>query len=121
MWSNTRIMHHPLTAWLREPLEGKTSLSRVFWWYTIVASLVYGGFEFLLDPGNLFVMRLYTIGGLVLSVYAAVATYRCAGNCRSKVVTRLAQISAIGSLVLLPIITYLELTGALDVALSGLM
>jgi hypothetical protein len=36
-------------------------------------------------------------------------------------VTRLAQISAIGSLVLLPVITYLEFTGALDAALSGVM
>jgi hypothetical protein len=36
-------------------------------------------------------------------------------------VMRLAQISAIGSLVLLPVITYLEFTGALDVALSGLI
>ena len=108
-------------ALVTDPLEGKTSLSRVFWWYTVVASLVYGGLEFFLDPGNVIVMRLYTLGGFVLSVYAAVATYRCAGNCRSRIVTRLAQISAIGSLVLLPVITYLEFTGALDAALSGVM
>ena len=108
-------------AVLADPLEGKTSLSRVFWWYTVAASLVYGGLEFFLDPGNVVVMRLYSIGGFIISVYAAVATYRCAANCRSKVVTRLAQISAIGSLVLLPVITYLEFTGALDLALSGVM
>ena len=108
-------------ALVTDPLEGKTSLSRVFWWYSVMASLVYGGLEFFLDPGNVIVMRLYTLGGFVLSVYAAVATYRCAGNCRSRIVTRLAQISAIGSLVLLPIITYLEFTGALDAALSGVM
>jgi hypothetical protein len=108
-------------ALVTDPLEGKTSLSRVFWWYTVVASLVYGGLEFFLDPGNVIVMRLYTLGGFILSVYAAVATYRCAGNCRSRIVTRLAQISAIGSLVLLPVITYLEFTGALDAALSGVM
>jgi len=106
---------------LTDPLEGKTSLSRVFWWYTVVASLVYGALEFFLDPANIVVMRLYTIGGFILSVYAAVATYRCAGNCGSKVVMRLAQVSAIGSLVLLPIITYMEFTGALDLALSGVM
>ena len=109
------------SALVMDPLEGKTSLSRVFWWYSVMASLVYGGLEFFLDPGNVIVMRLYTLGGFVLSVYAAVATYRCAGNCRSRIVTRLAQISAIGSLVLLPIITYLEFTGALDAALSGVM
>jgi len=106
---------------LTDPLEGKTSLSRVFWVYTVIASLVYGALEFFLDPGNVLVMRLYSVGGFALSVYAAVATYRCAGNCRSKFVTRLAQISAIGSLVLLPVITYLEFTGALDAALTGLL
>jgi hypothetical protein len=108
-------------AVVTDPLEGKTLLSSVFWRYTIMASLVYGCLEFFLDPGNALVMRLYSLGGFALSVYAAVATYRCAGNCRSKIVTRLAQISAIGSLVLLPIITYLEFTGALDAALTGLM
>jgi hypothetical protein len=108
-------------AIVTHPLEGRTSLSRVFWWYTVVVSLVYGGLEFFLDPGNVLVMHLYTLGGFVLSVYAAVATYRCAGNCRSRLVTRLAQISAIGSLLLLPVITYLEFTGALDVALRGVM
>jgi hypothetical protein len=110
-----------LSALIKDPLRGKTSLSRVFWWYTVTASLVYGGLEFLLDPGNVFVMRLYSIGGFIISVYAAVATYRCAGNCRSKAVMRMAQVSAIGSLVLLPIITYLEFTGALDLALTGVM
>jgi hypothetical protein len=110
-----------LSTLIKDPLAGKTSLSRVFWWYTVVASLVYGSLEFFLDPGNVWVMRFYSIGGFLLSVYAAVATYRCAANCRSRMVMRLAQISAIGSLVLLPIITYLEFTGALDVALSGVM
>jgi accessory gene regulator protein AgrB len=108
-------------ALLTEPLEGKTSLNRVFWLYGVVGSLLYGALEFFLDAGNALVMRLYIIGGLILSVYVAVATYRCAGNCRSKVWTRMAQASAILSLLLLPLIAYLELSGALDLAMNGLL
>jgi len=93
----------------------------VFWWYGVVGSLLYGALEFFLDAGNALVMRTYIIGGLIISVYVAVATYRCAGNCRSKVWTRMAQASAILSLVLLPLIAYLELTGALDRAMNDLL
>jgi len=114
-------MRHRWTALIKDPLEGKTSLSRVFWWYGVMASLAYGALEFFLDPGNAVVMRFYTIGGFILSVYAAVATYRCAANCRSKVLMRMAQVSAVLSLVLLPVFAYLELSGALDLAMSGLL
>jgi len=109
-------------GFLSDPLKGKTSLSRVVWWYGLVGSLAYGALELFLDSGNVLVMRLYIVGGLVISVYTAVATYRCAGNCRSKVWTRMAQISAILSLLLLPLIAYLELSGALDLSsLSGVL
>jgi hypothetical protein len=100
-------------AFLKEPLQGKTSLSRVFWLYGIVGSLLYGAIELFLDPGNAAVMRLYIIGGLILSVYVTVATYRCAVNCRSLWLARVVRVSAVISLLLLPVITYLDLTGAL--------
>jgi hypothetical protein len=105
-----------LGAFLTEPLQGKTSLSRVFWLYGVLGSLLYGALELLLDPGNAAVMRVYIIGGLILSVYVTVATYRCAGNCRSPVLARIVRVSAVISLLLLPVITYLDLTGALTVA-----
>jgi len=108
-------------AILTEPLEGKTSLDRVFWAYGVVGSLLYGALEFFIDSGDPLLMRAYIIGGLLFGVYVAVATYRCAGNCRSKVWTRMAQASAILSLVLLPLIAYLELSGALDIAMSSLL
>jgi hypothetical protein len=102
-----------LSAFLKEPLQGKTSLSRVIWLYGVLVSLLYGAIEFFLDPGNVIVMRLYVIGGLILSVYVTVATYRCAGNCRSPTLARVVRVSAVITLLLLPVITYLDLTGAL--------
>jgi len=106
---------------LSQPLEGKTTLRRVVWWYGVVGSLGYGALEFFLDPANAIVMRGYIIGGLVISVYTAIATYRCAGNCRSKVWTRMAQVSAILSLLVLPLLAYLELTGAFDLSMNGML
>jgi hypothetical protein len=58
--------------------------------------------------------------GLLYSLYVTVATYRCASNCRSRFVARLARISAVISLVALPVFAYLYYSGAIDVALVTL-
>lgn len=108
-----------LGAFLKDPLLGKTSLARVFWLYGVLGSLLYGAIELFLDPGNEFIMRVYVIGGLIFSVYVTVATYQCAANCKSPFVARLARISAVITLLLLPVLTYLELTGALTLAALG--
>jgi hypothetical protein len=105
-----------IAQFVKQPLEGKTSLSRVFWLYGVFGSLLYGSLEFFLDPENQFVMRIYTIVGLIITVYVIVATYRCANNTKSPWVARAARVSAIISLLLLPVLTYLELTGAVTVA-----
>jgi hypothetical protein len=105
-----------VNSFLREPLEGKTSLSRVFWLYGIMGSLLYGALEFFLNPENQFLMRVYTILGLFFMLYVTVATYRCAKNCRSAFVARMAQVSAIISLLLLPVLGYIELTGTLTMS-----
>jgi hypothetical protein len=105
-----------ITQFVKEPLEGKTSLSRVFWLYGIFGSFLYGCLEFFLNPENQFVMRVYTIGGLIFTVYVIVGTYRCANNCKTPWVARAARVSAIISLLLLPVLTYLELSGAVTVA-----
>jgi hypothetical protein len=57
---------------------------------------------------------------LLFSVYVTVATYQCASNCRSKLLTRLARISAVASLVLLPVLAYLYFSGAIGAALATL-
>jgi hypothetical protein len=100
-------------TFLTDPLQGKTSLGRVFWLYGVAGSLLYGAVELFLDPGNVAAMRAYMIGGLLINVYVAVATFRCAGNCPSKFWARMAQISAVLSLLVLPVIAYLDFTGAL--------
>jgi quinol-cytochrome oxidoreductase complex cytochrome b subunit len=105
-----------ITQFVKEPLEGKTSLSRVIWLYGLVGSLLYGSLELFLDPENQFVMRVYTIVGLIFTVYCIVGTYRCAKNTKSPWAARSARIGAIILLVLLPVLTYLELTGAVTIA-----
>ena len=105
-----------ITQFVKEPLEGKTSLSRVIWLYGVVGSLLYGSLELFLNPENQFVMRVYTIVGLLFTVYCIVGTYRCAKNTKSPWVARSARIGAIIVLLLLPVLTYLELTGAVTIA-----
>jgi quinol-cytochrome oxidoreductase complex cytochrome b subunit len=105
-----------ITEFVKQPLEGKTSLSRVIWLYGLVGSLVYGSLELFLNPENQFVMRVYTIVGLIFTVYCIVGTYRCAKNTKSPWVARSARIGAIILLLLLPVLTYLELTGAVTIA-----
>lgn len=107
-------------AYLQEPLEGKTSLARVFWLYGVAGSLLYGALELFLDSGNETLMRLYVAGGLLWSAYVTVATYRCAGNCGSKAVAGFTRAAAVLSLLALPLIGYLEFTGALDAYLTTL-
>jgi hypothetical protein len=108
-----------ISEFLKEPMQGKTSLSRVVWLYSILGSLLFGAFELFLDPENQFVMRIYTFLGLFFGVYISVAVYRCAKNCKSPTVARVARVCAVISLVLVPVLTYLELTGALS--LTSLM
>jgi hypothetical protein len=102
------------------PLQGKLSVSRVFWLYGIVGSLVYGLLEFLIDPGNVVLMRLYSIGGMLYTVYVIVATHRSAVNCKSQRMASFVRISCVASLLILPLIAYLELTGALSLDMAGL-
>jgi hypothetical protein len=105
---------------IRDPLQGKTSLAKVFWVYGLLGSVLVSALGVLIDSGNTFAARVYILFGLLFSVYVTVATYRCAGNCQSKNLARFVRISAILSLVILPVFAYLEFTGALDLALISL-
>jgi len=108
-----------LGSLLRDPLEGKTSLAKVVWVYGLLGSLLYGALELFLDPTNELEMRVYSVGGLLLTAYVSVATYRCAGNSSSKFWGRMARVSAVASMVLLPLLAYLEFSGVLSLALMG--
>ena len=107
-------------SFLKEPLQGKTSLSRVFWLYGVLGSVLYSALELFLIAGNEAVMRAYVIGGLLLSLYVTVATYRCAMNCGSAFLGRFVRISALISLLLLPVIAYLSLAGIVTLDVPGL-
>jgi hypothetical protein len=107
-----------LRAFLLEPLQGKTSLTKVFWLYGVLGSVLLSAFGLALDPGSRFVIWGYGVIGLLFSVYVTVATYRCAGNCRSKILAGFVRFSAVVSLILLPVFAYLEFTGAIDQFLS---
>jgi hypothetical protein len=107
-------------AFLTEPLQGKTSLSKVFWLYGVLGSLLVSVIGLTVDSGNESAMRVYIVFGVLFSTYVTVATYRCAGNCQSKSLARFVRVSAVISLLLLPVFAYLEFTGALDLALSSL-
>jgi hypothetical protein len=113
-------MRAVLAAFLKEPLQGKTSLSKVFWLYGVLGSVLVSAIGLAVDPGNEFATRVYTAFGLLFSVYVSVATYRCASNCQSKSLAQLARISAVLSLVALPLFAYLYFSGAIDVALATL-
>jgi hypothetical protein len=103
-----------LREFLTEPLQGKTSPSRVFWLYGGLGSVLLSALGLFLDPGNEFVMRLYILFSYVFTVYVLLATYRCAKNCRTPSMARFVRLSAVISLMLLPLIAYVEFTGALD-------
>lgn len=105
---------------IQAPLQAKLSVSRVFWLYGVLGSLVYGALEFFINPGNAFLMRVYTIGDGLYSAYVIVGTYRCSVNCSSAGMARFVRVSCIISLILLPILTYFELSGAFDSELSQL-
>ena len=107
-----------LIQFAQAPLKGELSVSRVFWLYGVVGSLVYGLLELFIDPTNAFLIRLYTVGGYLYSAYVIVGTYQCAANCRTAGMARFVRISAIASLILLPVLMYFELSGALDGELS---
>jgi hypothetical protein len=105
---------------IQDPLRGKTSLAKVFWLYGLLGSVLVSVIGLAFDSSNVFAMRVYTIFGLLFSVYVTIATYQCAGNCGSKSLAQFVRISAVISLVLLPVLAYLELTGALDLAVANL-
>lgn len=111
-----------MSVWtaIKEPLQGKTSLARVFWLYGVLGSILVSAVGLAFDSSNEFAMRVYTLFGFVFTIYVTVATYQCAGNCGSKVVARFVRLSAVISLVLLPLFAYWALSGGLDLALSTL-
>ena len=105
---------------LLDPLEGRTSIGKVIWLYGVLGSLAYSVIGMPLEPGGP-AWHLYTIGGLLFSLYVTVATYQCARNCKTAFGRWLVRIGAVLTLLLLPVLTYLDWNGALELtSLRGL-
>jgi exosortase/archaeosortase len=107
-----------MTVWafIYEPLKGKTSLSRVFWLYGVLGSILVSAAGLLVNPLSVRQLQVYVVLSLLFSLYVTVATYLCAGNCASKAVAVLARISAVISLLALPFVAYFGLNGTLELA-----
>ncbi len=105
--------------WVTDPLQGKTPLSRVIWWYGVVGSLIYSAFGLAIGVDDERAMWAYTVGGLIFTVYVTIATYRCAVSLRSSFARTLVRISAVLTLALLPLLAYLSLSGALTLTSLG--
>jgi hypothetical protein len=105
-----------MTGWsfFWDPLKGKTSLGRVIGVYGILGSVVYGAAALLFDVTNERAMWIYNIGGLLFTVYVTIATYQCARNCRTVWMRNLVRVSAVLSLLLLPLLAYIAASGAID-------
>jgi len=102
-----------------EPLRGNTPFGRVIWLYGIAGSLALSALGLLIDVTNERAMRVYSVLGLVYSIYVTIATYQCARNCRSVVLRRFVRVAAVLSLALLPLIAYLGLSGSLSLSSLG--
>jgi hypothetical protein len=109
-----------MSIWIaiKEPLQGKTSLARVFWVYGVLGSVAVSAIGLFFDTGNEVARRAYVVFGLLFSIYVTVATYRCSVNCRSKAMARFMRFSAIITLILLPVLAYLDFTGVLGALIS---
>jgi hypothetical protein len=99
---------------LVDPLEGRTSIGKVVWLYGILGSFAYSLLGLLIDAADERIMHLYTIGELLFSLYVTVATYQCARNCKTVFGRRAMRFCVVLTLLLLPLVTYLEWTGAFD-------
>jgi hypothetical protein len=106
---------------LKDPLQGKVSLAKVFWVYGVLGSLACSALGLFVDTDNRFADWTYSIVGVVFSIYVTVATYQCAGNCGSVFLARFVRISTLLSVFLIvPFFAYLYFSGALETLLTAM-
>jgi hypothetical protein len=106
-------------AFITDPIRGVVPIGRVIWLYGIVGSLIYSTLGLLVDPGAEPAFEIYTLGGLVYSLYVTIATYRCAATIESPFWRRTTRVCALITLLLLPFLAYLGFSGALALTSLG--
>src|SRR5260221_10257609 len=108
-----------LRIFLMEPLQGKTSLSKVFWLYGVLGSVLVSALGLGVDPGNGVLWRAYIVFSLLFCVYVTIATYQCAGDRQSKFLAPLVRGSAVIFLVAPPGLSCFEFTGPLGICFGN--
>jgi hypothetical protein len=99
---------------LLDPLQGRTAIGTVIWVYGFLGSLAYSLLGVLFVSAGQTWGRVYTIGGALYTLYVTLATYQCARNCKTALGRRTVRFCAVLTLLLLPLFTYLEWSGALE-------
>lgn len=93
-------------AGIREPLQGRTSLRRVFWLYGVGASLAYTLVGLAVPSGGAAAAGLYLLGGSILGIYQLIALWQCAYNGRSRFIGMMVRVSVIVSILFIPVLVY---------------
>jgi hypothetical protein len=95
---------------IMDPLRGATTLWRVVWLYSFVggATLQVVALIFVGEGGSAQAMALVA---LAYGSYVTFAAYRCAGNCPWPSLARLIRLCALISLLMVPQLAYLVLSG----------
>jgi hypothetical protein len=104
---------------ITDPIRGTVPIGRVFWLYGVVGSLIYSALGLFLDLGSELELRMYTIGGIAYTLYVTIATYACAATIKSPFWRLLTRASALITLVLLPFLAYVSLSGVLALTSLG--
>jgi hypothetical protein len=93
--------------WLTDPLSGKTSLARAFWFYGLGGSIAFSAIA-LLFPATPAGLGLYLVLSFALGIFQLVILWRCAPNSRSAFLGRLVRGGIVVGVVTTPIMLYLE-------------
>lgn len=100
---------------LTDPLQGRTSLRRVFWVYGFGVSVVYSFLGLLVDPLNVTSVRVYTVLGAAIGVVQSIMLWRCAYNTRSRLLGHWVRASVVVGLIAIPLLMYLLYSYAIPV------
>ena len=95
---------------IREPLEGRTPLWKVFWVYGFAANFVYALIGLAIPVTSPVPLRLYLLLGFILGMYQLAALWQCAFNCRTRSTGLFIRASVIASLLFAPVFIYLIVT-----------
>ena len=110
-----------LSDFVLDPLRGRTPLWKVIWLYYVAASIVYSLLGMFIPSGSSAALRLFTIGGVVLTVLQLVAFWRCAYNSSSRFAGHFVRGSVIVTFLLLPLAVYVMFKYPELLTVEGLM